>query len=215
MGAELSLVGRKVVLKKASCMTMAWLDAWAKLLLQHKCRLEHQLSKFAPVIPCEGLVPHSPCRTDWSSPGLPWAPTGGKVNLRHLRESVALLAARLRQHVCKAAVHLPRELQDLTPEGPYNWSIDELPQVVCVEPFTPAAKHSTSAQLLGRTFSRHGTLKQLPSLGHTPGGDRPAPCNLNNLMSWLQSIPLAASAAQDPYRPAGCLLRVPGRMEVL
>jgi len=41
-------------------------------------------------------------------------------------------------------------------QGPYNWSIDELPQVVCVEPFTPAAKHSTSAQLLGRTFSRHG-----------------------------------------------------------
>lgn len=60
-------------------MTMAWLDAWAKLLLQHKSRLEHQLSKFAPVIPCEGLVPHNPCRTDWSSPGLPWAPTGGKV----------------------------------------------------------------------------------------------------------------------------------------
>lgn len=60
-----------------------------------------------------------------------------------------------------------------------------------------------------------GTLKQLPSLGHTPGGERPAPCNLNNLMSWLQSIPLAASAAQDPYRPAGSLLRVPGKMEVL
>ena len=53
---------------------------------------------------------------DWSSPGLQGAPapTGGTVNLRHLRESVALLAARLRQH--KAAVALPPELQDLAPQ---------------------------------------------------------------------------------------------------
>jgi hypothetical protein len=36
------------------------------------------------------------------------------VNLRHLREHVALLAARLRQH--KADVNLPRELQDLEPQ---------------------------------------------------------------------------------------------------
>lgn len=37
-----------------------------------------------------------------------------QVNLRHLRESVALLSARLRQHT--AAVRLTRELQDLTPQ---------------------------------------------------------------------------------------------------
>jgi hypothetical protein len=37
-----------------------------------------------------------------------------QVNLRHLREHVALLAARLRQH--KADVHLPKELQDLEPQ---------------------------------------------------------------------------------------------------
>lgn len=36
------------------------------------------------------------------------------MNLRHLRESVALLAARLRQH--KVAVPLPKVLQDLTPQ---------------------------------------------------------------------------------------------------
>lgn len=37
-----------------------------------------------------------------------------QVNLRHLREDVALLAARLRQH--KADVRLPGDLQDLTPQ---------------------------------------------------------------------------------------------------
>jgi hypothetical protein len=45
-----------------------------------------------------------------------------------------------------------------------------------------------------------GALKQqLPSLGTTPGADRV----LNNgasLWNWLQSIPLAASAAKDAYR---------------
>lgn len=37
-----------------------------------------------------------------------------QVNLRHLREHVALLAARLRQH--KADVNLAKELQDLEPQ---------------------------------------------------------------------------------------------------
>jgi hypothetical protein len=40
--------------------------------------------------------------------------TGGRVNLRHLREDVAFAAWRLRQH--KATVHLPPELADLQPE---------------------------------------------------------------------------------------------------
>lgn len=37
-----------------------------------------------------------------------------QVNLRHLLESVALLAARLRQH--KSDVALPAEIQGLTPQ---------------------------------------------------------------------------------------------------
>lgn len=40
--------------------------------------------------------------------------TGGRVNLRHLREDVAYLAWRLRQHT--ASVFLPPELQDLRPQ---------------------------------------------------------------------------------------------------
>jgi hypothetical protein len=97
---------------------MAWLDGWAKLLLQQKHVLEQHLAKFCRVIPDQGLVKHSPERSDWSSPGLAApAPTGGTVNLRHLRESIALLAARLRQHT--AAVRLPRELQDLAPQVTY------------------------------------------------------------------------------------------------
>jgi hypothetical protein len=35
---------------QASCSTIAWLDDWTRLLLQHKQRLEAQLSKFTPVI---------------------------------------------------------------------------------------------------------------------------------------------------------------------
>jgi hypothetical protein len=148
---------------QASCATMAWLDACAKLLLQQQHSLEQQLSKFTAVIPGQGLVRHSPQRSDYASHNLPVTPTGGsvsclqteplslwspshacpgqhqhigcsrarnpasqesgrnvcsvcymQVSLRHLRESVALLAARLRQH--KAAVLLPKALQDLTPQ---------------------------------------------------------------------------------------------------
>jgi hypothetical protein len=40
--------------------------------------------------------------------------TGGRVNLRHLREDVIFAAWRLRQH--KAPVQLPPELADLQPE---------------------------------------------------------------------------------------------------
>jgi hypothetical protein len=43
------------------------------------------------------------------------------------------------------------------------------------------------------------TLNRLPSLGATPAG-KTLPSNANNLMSWLQGIPLAASAARSPYR---------------
>lgn len=42
-----------------------------------------------------------------------------------------------------------------------------------------------------------GAVKRLPSLGRTPAGDRPP--NLGHLLGWLQGIPLAASAAKDPY----------------
>jgi hypothetical protein len=45
-----------------------------------------------------------------------------------------------------------------------------------------------------------GALKQqLPSLGTTPGADL-VPNNGASLWNWLQSIPLAASAAKDAYR---------------
>jgi hypothetical protein len=40
-------------------------------------------------------------------------------------------------------------------QGPTNW-VDELPLVMCAEPFTPApAKHSSGTQLLQRNFLRH------------------------------------------------------------
>lgn len=59
---------------------MTWLDTWAKLLLQQQYILEQQLAKFAPVIPGQGLVRHTPQRSDWSSPGSPLTPTGGIVS---------------------------------------------------------------------------------------------------------------------------------------
>jgi hypothetical protein len=61
---------------------MAWLDTWAKLLLLQQHSLEQQLAKFAPIIPGQGLVRHSPQRSDWSSPGAPLTPTGGIVGVR-------------------------------------------------------------------------------------------------------------------------------------
>lgn len=41
---------------QASCSTIAWLDGWTRLLLQHKQRLEGQLSKFTPVIQGQELL---------------------------------------------------------------------------------------------------------------------------------------------------------------
>jgi hypothetical protein len=70
---------------QAACATMAWLDAWAKLLLQHQSILEQQLAKFAPVVPGEGLVWHTPQRSDWSRPGTPLNPTGGRVSGQYCR----------------------------------------------------------------------------------------------------------------------------------
>lgn len=65
-------------LLQATCSTMAWLDAWTRLLLKQKLSLEQQLSYFTTVRPTEGLVRH-PERSDWSTPGVPSVPTGGKV----------------------------------------------------------------------------------------------------------------------------------------
>jgi hypothetical protein len=44
------------MLLQATCSTIAWLDGWTRLLLQHKQRLENQLSKFVPVIQGQGLL---------------------------------------------------------------------------------------------------------------------------------------------------------------
>jgi hypothetical protein len=68
------------VLLQASCATMAWLDAWAKLLLQQQYSLEQQLAKFTPVITAQGLVRGTPQRSDYGSPGVPVTPTGGNVS---------------------------------------------------------------------------------------------------------------------------------------
>lgn len=70
-----------LLMLQASCATMAWLDTWSKLLLLQQHSLEQQLAKFAPVIPSQGLVRHSPQRSDWSSPGAPLTPTGGIVRV--------------------------------------------------------------------------------------------------------------------------------------
>lgn len=74
---------------QASCATMAWLDAWAKLLLEAQYELEQQLSKFTAVIAVQGLVRHSPQRSDYGSPKVPVTPTGGKVR------------AGLSGHICR------------------------------------------------------------------------------------------------------------------
>jgi hypothetical protein len=68
------------VLLQASCATMAWLDVWAKLLLQQQYSLEQQLAKFTPVIASQGLVRGTPQRSDYGSPGVPVTPTGGRVS---------------------------------------------------------------------------------------------------------------------------------------
>jgi hypothetical protein len=54
---------------QASCSTIAWLDGWTRLLLQHKQRLESQLSKFVPVIQGQGLLRRDrpPCMVRFQS----------------------------------------------------------------------------------------------------------------------------------------------------
>jgi hypothetical protein len=83
---------------QAACATMAWLDAWAKLLLQHQSILEQQLAKFAPVVPGEGLLWHTPQRSDWSRPGTPLNPTGGRVSGQYLTVARSASAPGLTQH---------------------------------------------------------------------------------------------------------------------
>lgn len=77
-----------VLCLQASCATMAWLDACAKLLLQQQYSLEQQLSKFTAVIPGQGLVRHSPQRSDYSSHNLPVTPTGGSLSAPLLIQSL-------------------------------------------------------------------------------------------------------------------------------
>lgn len=83
-----SHAGVPVLCLQASCATMAWLDACVKLLLQQQYSLEQQLSKFTAVIPGQGLVRHSPKRSDYSSHNLPLMPTGGSVSAPLLMQSM-------------------------------------------------------------------------------------------------------------------------------
>lgn len=85
---------------------MAWLDAWAKLLLQQQHNLEQQLAKFTPVVPGEGLVCRTPQRSDWSRPGTPLNPTGGRVSGAVCREGECDMPVSECQtlHVLHAAV---------------------------------------------------------------------------------------------------------------
>jgi hypothetical protein len=63
-----------------------------------------------------------------------------------------------------------------------------------------AAVAAGAAAAAAAAAAAGNTLNRLPSLGTTPAG-KSLPSNANNLMSWLQGIPLAASAAKSPYRP--------------
>lgn len=232
VGAELDVLGRKVVLRKASCSTIAWLDGWTRLLLQHKQRLEGQLSKFTPVIQGPELLRRDrpPCMV--GEAGLQANPTelvatGGRVNLRHLREDIAFAAWRLRQH--KATVHLPPELADLQPEGPAVWSIPGVAHSPTIHnPFAGLATcktphYATAHQLLHRSFKQQGSCRQslssqeLPALGETPNGLQALIAfNRVNLWEYIQSNPLAASAAVDRrnYRVADSARQAPGALQV-
>jgi hypothetical protein len=63
--------------------------------------------------------------------------TGGRVNLRHLREDVAFAAWRLRQH--KATVQLPPELADLQPEVSWESVLIGTSSASCCMPATCAS----------------------------------------------------------------------------
>jgi hypothetical protein len=89
---------------QADPRTAEWLEAEAALLRGHKRRLEEALSAFAPIVRGCGLECDS-CggQGHGHSGGGGCAPThahagpGGAVNLRRLRDDIALLAGRLRQ----------------------------------------------------------------------------------------------------------------------
>eukprot|EP00877_Chromochloris_zofingiensis_P012667 jgi/Chrzof1/7654/Cz02g31220.t1 len=196
VGAQLDILGKMVVLKKANLSTQQWLDGQAGQLLAQKRALEAEVAKFAPVIHAGGLLPSKPQRSEpYGIRDKDQAPLGGKVNLRHLREDITLLAARLRQH--KAHVPLAPEFKDLLTEGPDDWSLESQ------TPHSFASKTPTRAlcsRLLTRSYTDANlpSTPSLPTLGETPNAlSKLTALNRVNLSEWIDSIPLAASAARD------------------
>eukprot|EP00878_Enallax_costatus_P009999 GHUV01010437.1.p1 GENE.GHUV01010437.1~~GHUV01010437.1.p1 ORF type:complete len:412 (+),score=116.71 GHUV01010437.1:926-2161(+) len=215
VGAELDMLGRKIVLKKASCATTLWLDSWAKLLLHHKRHLEAELAKFAPVVQCRtsGLWNHQgmkPDKLDFEYGPHECEPVDGKLHLRHLRDDVAHLAWRLRQY--KPVVQLPPGLEDLKPhQGPGMWSISGAclsPRVLSTpeasEPSMTAVGTHTSGSSTHRELivvhpdSADSQQLCLPSLGQTPTTlNQPSALNRADPLACLQGNSLALSAAMS------------------
>ncbi|GBF97213.1 hypothetical protein Rsub_10074 [Raphidocelis subcapitata] len=145
VGASLSILGRRVTLRRAAPATAAWIDAEAARLAAARRRLLEALARFAPaaagfreggggagggaaagqgsaggaagVCSCRGAGQGGGGGGSGSGGGA--CGCGGSADLRRLRAEVALLAGRLRQF--KARVPLPPDLQPLVGEGPASW----------------------------------------------------------------------------------------------
>uniref|UniRef100_A0A7S3VHN0 Uncharacterized protein n=1 Tax=Dunaliella tertiolecta TaxID=3047 RepID=A0A7S3VHN0_DUNTE len=190
VGAQLRLLGRRMTLQKArDAQTLQWLDAQAFLLRRVKEQFEQQLSKFRLVGSytrdrgprCEGI--DSVCHAS--------TPTGGRANLRNLRDDIVDLAIVLREHQLsmpltslntERSTGLPSLLSPMCARGdmltgtpscfsqswsPERWRAEDLDCISKAGENLADGMQSSRAEVLRRDF-----------------------------MNWIVNIPLAASAAR-------------------
>lgn len=179
VGASVSALGRSIVLRKASLPTQEWLDDQARQLLKRRRELQTELSKFARIRKRHGAelsrqMYEQISAQAWMNSGN----LGGKVNLRHLKQHILELQEQLVEHRTSEAV---------------------------LGTATLASAESHAEQVPGHTWPAIGEAPRCascPPLGKllrtsplTPQLER------HDLLHWLQTVPLAASASKAEKSP--------------
>ncbi|KAF5842299.1 hypothetical protein DUNSADRAFT_7952 [Dunaliella salina] len=190
VGAQLRLLGRRMTLQKArDTQTLQWLNAQAFLLRRVKEQFEQQLSKFRLVVSysrdrgprCEGI--DSVCHAS--------TPTGGRTNLRNLRDDIVDLATVLREH------QLTMPLTSISTDK--STGLPSLLSPMCAQGNMPTSARSCFSQGWSPERWRAEDLDCISRVGENPEDGSQSSCAevlRRDFMNWIVNIPLAASAAR-------------------